>query len=189
MANYWNEFYKQYDNLECSRFCKYVINYTATRGVNKVLDAGCGNGRDSYRLSSLYEVTGVDTSSYVPEQRERCNFLTEDFCVHNKDPYDLIYSRFTFHAITNEQHKVFLKSIKKEGTILCIECRSDKDKYVDKVYGTDHYRNYINKEYLMDILNEHHFVVEYIEEGVGFSPYKTEDPVCIRLIATRINVR
>ncbi len=185
MSNYWGDFYKEYKNLECSRFCKHIINYTATRGINKVLDAGCGNGRDSYRLGTWYEVTGVDTSSYIPESNDRCTFSEDDFCTHDKDPYELIYSRFTLHAITNEQHKVFLESIKNKGTILCIECRSDKDKKEQKVYGDDHYRNYINKQYLVDLVEQHDFVIEYIEEGIGFAPYKSEDPVCIRLIARR----
>ena len=32
----------------------------------------------------------------------------------DKSKYDLIYSRFTFHSITNEQHQQFLDTIKVE---------------------------------------------------------------------------
>ena len=183
--NYWENFYKTYSNLSCSDFCEFVLKHINHHNVSKILDAGCGNGRDAYMLSTLYKVTGVDSSSYIPEPRENCNFLMDDFCIHNKDEYDLIYSRFTFHSITNEQHKTFLKSINNKGTILCIECRSDKDKDADKVHGIDHYRNYVNKNYLENLLISTGYVVEYIEEKDGLAAYKGEDPVCIRIIARK----
>lgn len=185
MANYWGEFYKTFSTLECSSFCNYVIDYVSNTNIKNVLDAGCGNGRDAYRLGKFYDVTGIDISSYIPESNEKCSFIEGDFCTHDKDNYQLIYSRFTFHSITNEQHKIFLSSIKKTGTILCIECRSDKDKDEFKVHGVDHYRNFINSKYLIDLIKKYDFDIEYIEEGRGFAPYKNEDPVCIRIIARK----
>lgn len=184
--NYWEKFYKNYDNPKCSKFCNFIGCQIKRLEVKNILDCGSGNGRDSYALGLNYNVTGLDTSTYIPESTETCTFLCDDFCTHDKDPYQLIYSRFTFHSITNEQHKIFLESIKKKGTILCIECRSDKDERESKVHGEDHYRNYINIEYLRGIVEQHDFVIEYIEESKDFAPYKTENPTCLRLIATKL---
>ena len=179
------KFYKTFTKSECSSFCEYVIEYVANREVRRVLDAGCGNGRDTYRLADWYDVTGIDTSSHIPENKNGCEFKEIDFCTHNKDTYELIYSRFTFHSITNEQHKLFLSSIKNKDTILCIECRSDKDRDAEKIYGEDHYRNYINYTYIVELVKMYDFHIEYIEEARGFSVHNTEDPWCIRLIARK----
>ena len=183
---YWNKFYTTYKNLQCSQFCEFVLDYLAGRDHKYVLDAGCGNGRDSYALGDSYLVTGVDTSKHVPTWTDRVQFYTDDFCTHRKADYDLIYSRFTFHAITNAQHSVFLKSITEPGTTLCIECRSDKDKDCERYHGDTHYRNFVNLDYLRDKVRFYGFKIDYLNEAKGFAPYETEDPYCIRLVATKL---
>ena len=184
-SNYWESFYKNFDQLTPSDFCKFVLDRFENESITKVLDAGCGNGRDTYALGSKYNAVGVDTSSYLPLENGRCTFFTSDFCTYDKDDFDMIYSRFTFHSITNNQHSTFLESIEKPGTYLCIECRSSKDEHTEKVHGSDHYRNFINKNYLETLLKSKGFVINYIEEDTGFSPYKGEDPVCIRVICIK----
>ena len=56
---------------------------------------------------------------------ENCDDGTNEWLEENKDKYDLIYSRFTFHSITNEQHISFLDTIK-TNSYLVIETRSKK---------------------------------------------------------------
>ena len=181
---YWTDFYNNYSNLQCSDFCKFVLDFFKERLITNVLDAGCGTGRDSYKLSERYTVTGVDSSGYKPVWQPQCQFYTDDFCTHDKKKYDLIYSRFTFHSITNEQHATFLKSMK-PNQWLAIECRSDWDKDEEKVHGEGHYRNYVNLVYLLDLIREHGFTLKYCRHAKGLAPYKTEDPMCIRLVAIK----
>lgn len=183
---YWANFYNnKFNNIEQSDFCKYVLNYIEDKNIKKILDCGCGNGRDSYSFSNKYQVTGIDNSSFVPKHNDTCQFINDDFCTYNKYSYDLIYSRFTFHSITNEQHRIFLKSIETPGTLLCIETRSDKGTSDIRYHGDTHYRNFTNIDYISDLLKEYNFDIKYIEENKDFSIYKDENPICIRIICQK----
>jgi SAM-dependent methyltransferase len=183
---YWTNFYEK-NKLPIkipSAFCLFVMDYFKDHKNLNVLDAGCGNGRDSYCLASKYNVIGVDSSTCIPEDIINCKFSTSDFCTFDKTNFNVIYSRFTFHSITNENHKTFLNSIKK-NTYLCIETRSDKGANTFRYYGDDHYRNLTNIDYLKNLLNEYNFKILFIEENNNFAIYKNEDPICIRVICIK----
>lgn len=184
--NYWSQFYKN-KNIpsEPSNFCKFIYDHEIfDENKMNILDCGCGNGRDSYYFSKKFNVTGLDTSS-KPVNKENCKFIQCDFCSYNKDKFDIIYSRFTFHSISNQQQIDFLKSITK-GSYLCIETRSDKTSSIKKVHGDDHYRNYTNYNKLINLLYVMDFNIIYSEEKRGFAIYKDEDPCCIRIICQKI---
>jgi len=147
-----------------------------------ILDAGCGNGRDGYYMADKHMVTGIDNCGIQLENRSQFNFINDTFITIDKSAYTLIYSRFTFHSITNEDHLRFLSTIK-SGTYLVIEARSDKET-IDEYYGKSHYRNYINMKYLKSILID--FDILYIKEGKDMAIYKTENPVCVRVICRKL---
>ena len=63
-TNYWQSFYSTNQNIECSDFCNFVMNYVKNNNVLNVLDCGCGNGRDSYALSNRYNVAAVDNCGF-----------------------------------------------------------------------------------------------------------------------------
>ena len=184
--NYWSEFYSTNHTLDASKFCLYVLEYLGTEKSLRILDAGCGNGRDSYALSKYHTVIGLDTAEYVPESTDKCFFETGDFCSYDKDVFDVIYSRFTLHSITDEQQIKFLSSITKKGTILCIECRSDRDINNFREHGDDHFRNFVNFDRLFELLNSMGFNISVAQEGNGFAPYKNENPFCVRFIAEKL---
>lgn len=181
---YWNKFYQQNHTQTCSDFCVFILNHFNQKTFKCVLDAGCGNGRDSYTLCKQYQTVGMDNSGFVPCSIDNCQFVTDNFVTTDKSNYDMIYSRFTFHSITNEDHDVFLKSIR-PNTYLCIETRSDKDTINQRYFGDDHYRNFTNLNYLKDILTKHDFQIEYIREDTDMAVYKTENPWCIRVICKK----
>ena len=182
---YWNNFYKKFKKQDCSEFCKFVIDYFKDQNtIKNVMDVGCGNGRDSYVLANNYQVTGVDNCGITVDEKENFCFKNEDFITVNKTGYDIIYSRFTFHSITNDDHIVFLNSIK-SGSYLAIETRSIKSSRVVEHYGKDHYRNYTDLIYLLNILKNNNFETLYVLESNGIAVYQEEDPVCIRVIAKK----
>lgn len=184
---YWSNFYKTKQLvLKPSAFALFIYDYLQ-KNVNEqftILDCGCGNGRDSYFLGKTYNVLGIDIS-YKPNDTDKCKFILDNFCKYNKNKFNIIYSRFTFHSITNEQQEEFLNSIN-NNSYLCIETRSDKSYNINKVYGDTHYRNYTNIDYLIKLLNKYSFNIIYIEENNGYAKYKDEDPICIRLISKKI---
>jgi tellurite methyltransferase len=181
--NYWKEFYlHQSIEVEPSKFCTFIINYF-NKNLN-ILDCGCGNGRDSYAFASNYTVTGIDLGT-IPKNAKNCTFLMDNFCTFDKSSFDIIYSRFTFHSITNEDHEIFLDSIK-PNSFLCIETRSDKGINDARYHGDNHYRNFTNKEYLNELLLKYKFKIIFFEESDNVAIYKTENPICIRVIAKRL---
>ena len=180
----WENFYKSFDHLLPSNFCLFVQDFFKDQHLN-VIDCGCGNGRDSYELSKHHQVTGVDLAG-SNVSTETCSFIKDNFCTIDKSPYDLIYSRFTFHSIKNEDHLIFLNSIQKKGTYLCIETRSDKGIDSFRYHGNDHFRNFTNLEYLKDLLEQTHFHILYIHESDNLAVYKSENPICIRVICVKI---
>ena len=186
-TKYWNEFYltNKNNNLECSDFCNFIMNYFKNKNIINVLDCGCGNGRDSYILSNIYNVDAVDNCGVLPTNRNNVNFFADDFVTFNKNKYDLIYSRFTFHSITNEQHSIFLDTIN-VNSYLVIEARSKTDENKPVFYGKTHYRNYIDIDYLKTILTLKKFEIIYIEENINFAKYKDENPICIRVICKKL---
>ena len=171
----------------CSDFCNFVMKFfDKYQNIKYILDAGSGNGRDSFTLSSKYKVDAVDNSGFIPKNtKQNLTFLTDDFVNINKNKYDLIYSRFTFHSISNEQHLTFLNTIK-TSSYLAIEARSIKSKDILPVHGISHYRNYIDLEYLKNILSQNNFEIIYIIEDQDLAIYKTENPYCIRVICKKL---
>jgi tellurite methyltransferase len=187
-TNYWDNFYKQNNDIfnQPSSFCKFIMDYFKKYKNLQILDAGCGNGRDSYYLSNKYKVVGMDTSLADIKDNDNCKFIKCDFCTYDKSNFNLIYSRFTFHSISNKDHTVFLKSITKSGTFLCIETRSDKSINSIRIFGDTHYRNFTNLTYLKNLLEKYKFEIKYIEENNNFAVYKKENPICIRVICKKI---
>jgi len=187
--NYWTEFYKsnKIKQIGCSGFCTFIINWFSTQNITikNVLDAGSGSGRDSYEFSKYHSVVGVDSSDIVPiGTNVNVRFEKGDFITHNKHKYDLVYSRFSFHSITNEDHMLFLDSIP-DNTYLAIEARSDKSCDIKEHHGKSHYRNYINITYMTNILKQYNMNILYISEEDNIAKYESENPICIRLICVR----
>jgi len=185
-VNYWSKFYSTNHILDSSNFCSFVLDFFKDKKNLRILDAGCGNGRDSYALAQFHSVIGLDTAQYVPEEKQSCKFLTGDFCDYDMENIDLVYSRFTLHSINNTQQEKFISSITRSGTFLCIECRSDGDVDTVREHGDDHYRNFVNFDRLTGLLKECGFKILFSAEGSGFAPYKSEDPICVRFIAEKI---
>lgn len=185
---YWANFYsKNSITLHPSSFCLFLTDYLQQSKLNimNILDCGCGNGRDSYYLSNEYTVTGIDNCKIIPQESDNCRFVSGDFCNYPKDDYDLIYSRFTFHSITNEQQQQFLNSITKPDTILCIETRSDKGVNDYRYHGDAHFRNFTNLEYFKQLLHDNNFECLYVTEDNNLAVYKDENPYCIRVICRK----
>ncbi len=185
--NYWKDFYKNNNqNKNCSDFCKFILEYfKSNKDIFNVLDAGCGNGRDSLVLCKKYKVTGVDNCGFkINYLNENIKFVIDNFIYMDKSQFDLIYSRFTFHSINNKEHEEFLETIK-PNTYLSIEARSNKDITKKKYYGNTHYRNYIELNYLKELLIKKNFEILFIKEDKNFAKYKDENPICIRVICKK----
>lgn len=207
---YWDRFYAEKENVgealyEPSLFARFVLQKYMSAG-KMVVDLGCGNGRDSvYFAQNGLHVTGIDASQTAIENNQKrismdhCVFVCDDFVSVDsiyQIQYDYCYSRFTLHAIDEQQEtQILIKAydMLKEGGYLFIEARSVHDgKYglgqeVEKnaYIHDDHYRRFIDMPELEQKLKDLGFVIAELEESDRFAPRQGENAVCIRAIAQK----
>lgn len=202
---YWNQYYeKELKELQApSDFATFVLPYL--KANKKLMDVGCGNGRDSLFFSSHgVEVTGVDASEAAIDRLNKYDiqnsmFVCDDFVTCKalyQMQYDYFYSRWTIHAISERQENELLKNISmslKKGGLFFIEARSVADELYGKgkevaknsfVYN-DHFRRFIDKVELKEKLEKLCFEVIYMKEGDNFSKTKESNPVLVRIIAKK----
>ncbi len=203
--NYWNQFYAEMEGkLDYqSSFANFALKYLEKN--KHLLDLGCGNGRDSIFFHSQgIRITAVDASDYALNRLIRkysgqpdISFICSDF-VESKEvyanKYDYAYSRFTLHAINEEQETVLLRNVSKSlnpNGLLLIEARTINDdlyglgKKVNKnayVYN-DHYRRFLDPKEFEAKLYSMGFELLYQIEDRGFSKTASSDPVLMRSIS------
>lgn len=201
-SEYWNKFYSGTFTLDIpSQFCAMFCQ-EAKRG-SKVVEFGCGNGRDSRVMASHgFRVLGVDASEsairYCIEHAsdnlgKSLQYLNSDVTKLDMgqirsfvggDPFYL-YSRFFQHSITeDEQDRMLqiLSSISDRTVTAYFEFRNDKDRDTQKVFG-DHYRRYQSTDHFVEVLARYGFEIAYSVDGKGYAKYFDEDPHVSRVIA------
>lgn len=203
-SDYWNQYYR---NDVCSRqpspFAQYVA--TLVEPGRRLVELGCGNGRDAVYLAAQgLQVTALDLSSVTIAHLQaqgiaNAEFICEDFVnsdIHRPGSYDYAYSRFTIHSINKNQEQLLLQRVYgglRPGGKLFIEVRSVKDPLFGKgrqlehnaFFYDNHYRRFIVLEELVAELESCGFLVEYAKDSTGFAPYGNEDPSVIRVVASR----
>jgi cyclopropane fatty-acyl-phospholipid synthase-like methyltransferase len=212
---YWDCYYDRKDSREPwaefpSQFALSVMPDLS--GSEKMLEIGCGNGRDAlYFASHGLSVLGVD---YSVKSMEHCrkrsvgmqsaNFevlnlydeiQVEDFCQKYSGQFDLIYTRFFLHAINASGERTFIdvaKRVLKNGGKIYSEFRTEHDPRMHKgdVLGETersdgHYRRFINCQDLAKRINDAGLNMEYLVEGAGMARYRQEDPVVGRIISRK----
>jgi bifunctional enzyme CysN/CysC len=205
-ADHWDEFYcKTTGELQPSPFARFVAAECLNQG-SRLLEIGCGNGRDAaFFLSLRHIVTAIDAS---PAGIELCRKLYPDHADHFRSgtleelapeirgPFEAVYTRFVLHAMTPAEQAEALRisyDLITPGGQLLIECRSIKDPLAqlgeeisatERIYG--HYRRFIKPDELAESLTSIGFHVHTMVESNGLAPYGDEDPVVIRVVAVKL---
>ena len=204
--HYWDEFYKTDPPINHpSDFAKSVLKYM--QKGNSVVDLGCGNGRDSIYFAEYgLKVLGVDSSRTAIDYAKKTSSKNiEYFCcdfINNSQlysrTYDFFYSRFTLHAISEENQSTLLRNVYNNlsyGGLFFIEVRGTKDDIFGKgepagrnayIYN-GHFRRFIVYEEIVAELGHNGFGIIYSEESRGFAKFDNEDPIVIRVIAKNRN--
>ena len=182
---YWSAFYTARSHANRpSPFAQWVVakvpSIPSLSRPLKVLDCGSGNGRDTYFLAdSLGQALGVD-ASFRPQETEKATFQEGNFVTWNKDGFDVIYSRFSYHSITDEMQQRFWNSLP-SGSWLFLETRSSIDRDCEREHGDGHYRNFTDASKILSDANKFATKV-FLQIGRGMAKYRGEDPMVLRLI-------
>lgn len=206
--SYWNQYYAKRPDI-LGRPSDFAVSISNGLVSGKhLLELGCGNGRDSlfFIEHGLY-VTGVDASNEAIQRLQetvsssnQAMFVCDDFvkcrAVFQRQ-YDYIYSRFTLHAITDEQEDELLQNIKDamiDGSRLFIEARTIHDDIFGKgrevapnAYVYDgHFRRFIDPGLLETKLTSLGYKILSLKEARGFSKTADSDPILLRVVAEMI---
>jgi 2-polyprenyl-3-methyl-5-hydroxy-6-metoxy-1,4-benzoquinol methylase len=185
--DWWNEFYSKKDrpvpffkNIPDENLVSYIDSGFFKPG--KVLDVGCGNGRNSIYLAKKgFDVDGIDFSeTSIKTAKEtanlsstKVNFICKSIFDFENDgeKYDYIYDSGCFHHIKPHRRSLYLntilKNLKPEGAfgMACFNLKggsniSDYDVYRDSsMHGGIGF-----SEYKLKIILEEYFdIIEFRE--------------------------
>lgn len=201
---HWNSFYEEGNiPIAPSSFCELVNS--KTKQGQKLLEIGCGNGRDSFFFGiNGKKVTGIDMSQSAILECKK-NILSQSINFYegkldeikelNSKKFDIIYSRFVLHAMTVQEEILMLKKgfeVLYDGGQIFIECRSILDPLsrlgeiissTERMHG--HYRRFIIKDELIERLTNIGFIILDVVEDDNLAKYKDDNPVVIRVIAKK----
>lgn len=191
---YWESFYKDNNLTKIkSPFAEFTLNFLKKFGELKsynLIDIACGNGRDTfYFANSGIKSIGIDIS--VNPNSKNVIFLKENILNFDYTNFNVLYLRFIVHSLTENELDILLENIFKikNGSLIFIETRSTKgitdeqksETFFKSGVGKEHFRMLYSKDYLTRKLSKK-FKILIESEDKGFSPYKGEDPYCIRYI-------
>lgn len=205
-TKHWNDFYVNGDIPQHpSPFAEWVSSDLSEQ--SRIIDIGCGNGRDSFYFNSIgHAITGIDVSQSAIHANNKkisapgidfiCNDLASYWSDQKTSKVDVVYSRFSIHAMTEEEESATIESasllLKKDG-IFYIETRSIKDtlarkgeliSHSERIEG--HYRRFGDSKKLSKKLENNGFSVEFLTEKNGLAVYRNEDPIVIRIKAKKL---
>ena len=203
---YWEAFYQtKNEDLKPSLFAQTVMkNYV--KPAQSLIELGCGNGRDAvFFANEGVKVTAIDQCEneiqFLKTRYQHlanCIFCPGDFSNLNdfEKPFDVVYSRFTLHSVTEEQQQrtlLWAQKNLKVGGRLCIEVRGQKNeiyKLGEKVEGetdayihNNHYRRFLNFDKLCKSLMSLGLGLDFAAEQKDFAPFAGQNETFIRIIA------
>lgn len=199
----WEEFYSGDKQVFFpSEFAKSVLP-EFEKGCN-LLDVGCGNGRDSvFFADNGMNVTAIDLSREAIFRLKKKSTNVNAVCdnvitssIFKNQEFDIIYSRFFIHALTEDEESSLLRSCYSAMTVggrLVIETRCTEDdlfgvgdRISDAEWSVDgHYRRFVIPEKIVEKLKNIGFKDVYSICSRGFAPFENMDPVVLRIKAKK----
>jgi len=198
---YWNNYYEtQNIPFSNSLFSDFVLN--KLKKSKRLIDIGCGNGRDSIFFSNnKIKTLGIDYSDsainnlnkYTNQNLEFKKIQIEKINDDLGDEYfDYAYCRFLLHSLNENTETALFDWISKNVTdSIFIETRINKD--LENEHNQNHYRRQIDPESLLKLIEDINFKISYSEISNKFSPYSldygvediTKDPLLLRIVASK----
>lgn len=156
---------------------KYIDIFLDSLEGIKILDVGCGNGKDCKYISQKgFDINGIDLSvgmlSIAKEKVPNGKFEVMDMTdiTYPDDSYDGIISNCSlFHIPTEELPKTlesFRKILKPNGKLLLILQDGNGEMMVEEPYrpGVHIYMNYFSASQIQELLRQYGFEIGYLSK-------------------------
>lgn len=195
-------------NDSSSSFVQFCSPFIPPGG--KIVEFGCGNGRDArWFAMKKMQYLGLDLSIAAVQQCRRrfagdcvehCEFLAEDFAAQDllldrSGCYDLVYSRFTMHSVTDDQEAVAFANafrLLKPGGRFMLEARSTRDprcgvgvRVSHNAYVETHYRRFLELDSTISRFEEAGFDVRIACEELRAAIFLSDKAAVVRIIAIK----
>jgi tellurite methyltransferase len=206
---YWDEYYShRHPGIsDASTFAHFSAERMSS--VSTIYELGCGNGRDAlYFAERGHRVFACDRSHVAIEHLEQTvaglSYRHRPTLVVGEmgklpdipDPLDVVYSRFSLHAVSAEEASMALSWTYRNlgpGGRLFAEARSVLGSLFglgvevarDTFLHNEHTRRFLRREELVAELEQLGFAIHECIESDGLAVYKDDDPVVIRVIAVK----
>lgn len=194
---YWDQFYGRATMTTTpSNFAQFIVQTIQGEGQT-LLDAGCGNARDTVYLSQHgFRCTGIDGSSVAIRQNIQSypsiEFQVGDFTRMPTDKtFDVLYLRWVIHSIDDDGEARILTWAATQVRTLCVEVRTIHDPLFGRgepagpnAFNYGHYRRFINPNEFVRRVTDAGFTVTYQEMSDEFSMVGDDRPHLLRLIGT-----
>ena len=158
----YDEYY-QTENLFGKPYPELIDFFTKKIKNGKVLDLGCGQGRDAIALAKLgFDVTGIDYSKVGIDQMNDIakvqklslkGLVADIFLFDDFGDYDVVLLNSMFHFTKNDKEKeiAFIKNIIakiKQGSIIifCIQDTGKKVEILNTVLSSEKLENLEDKK-------------------------------------------
>lgn len=212
---YWEKTYATNTTTHISKqpspFCDFVVSHPLFMKDRDLLELGCGNGRDSFRLAETgVQITAIDASKNAieaniaalagKESKEASTLKFNAVKIESDEslqPFkhaQQVYARFFIHAIPPHIEAIVLKffeSLQKDSRLF-LEYRTIRDSLLqrsEKISDNEgihtHYRRFIDHKAFMQELKEKGYTVEYEAEADDFSVVEGDKPFLGRVIARK----
>lgn len=175
----WNELYRKGQHWEGKDHSKQMDKFiTYLKKGDKVLDVGCGSGRDSIFLAEQgFEVWGIDFSEEAIRKAElKCNkdnlhFSVQDACLLNfeNDFFDAIYSGWTLEAVPLEKSVSEIYRVLRKYGIAYLVLHTNRKSVAGELIESYH-----SKQKIIDACKK--FKILYQEDLFLDDSYDKEDP-------------
>jgi tellurite methyltransferase len=210
---HWNLHYAKQQNSRITQrpsdFSQIVVNKLSQISKNiRILDLGCGDGRDTFFFGQKFECIGLDTSQSAitfcrNQQTNNGNKnLKFDLVVNLEDVgkyfeldrTNVVYMRFFIHAIPGAEEEIIWRTLSQAptGTVIFIETRTYRDLFSSKgvslsteerIFG--HYRRFTDPLRLRNQLEDSGYEIDSWNESDGLSKIEEDNPVLLRVSAIK----
>lgn len=164
---YWKNKWARDKEIKENNFARKVFTFIENKKIKKILELGCGLGRDSrYFAKKGFEVVGVDRVESSIKEIKKVTIIKQDIkdIAFSKDTFDVVYAHLSLHYFDDKTtDKIFNKiyNILKPGGYVFIKCKSIDDplfgkgkKVANNIYVKGHQRHFFSKEYMREKLKK-----------------------------------